>query len=196
MFNVFTTFPVNKLEDLAGKKIRTTPSYEPIMKGLGVATVSMPMGELYTSLETGVVEGACLPAMGNVDFGLHEILKYQLYPNFWTVSSHFTFVNAEWLDNLPEFARNVVTESALQLDQEAKDIYQDWEEWDVSRLRAAGVQPVVLSDEEWFRIQEMQWQGGTKRLRELTPDNAEKLIDICKQWYPPKEPIFPTYDWQ
>jgi tripartite ATP-independent transporter DctP family solute receptor len=54
-----TKFPVNKLEDLKGKKIRVnqSPISVALWKALGAIPTVVPGGEVYTALATGVVEG-------------------------------------------------------------------------------------------------------------------------------------------
>lgn len=195
-FNVFTKKPVKSLADLKGLKIRSTPSYESVMKALGVATVSIPMGDLYTSLQTGVVDGACLPAMGNVGYALQEVLKYQIYPPFWNVDSHLIYVNAAWFDALPADVKNVIVNSVKKVDEESYDVFTKEAALEQPLLRKGGVQPIVFTDDEWWQVQKMQWEFAGARLRQLAPENAEELIKIAQQFYPPKKVVWPPYDWK
>jgi tripartite ATP-independent transporter DctP family solute receptor len=58
--NVVTTRePVRRAEDLAGLKIRTipTPVYIATVNALGASATPMAFGEIYTALETGVLDG-------------------------------------------------------------------------------------------------------------------------------------------
>jgi TRAP-type mannitol/chloroaromatic compound transport system substrate-binding protein len=68
--------------DLTGLKIRTNPFYDPLVKALGAAAVSIAPGELYTALEKGVVDGTAGTAIGIMDYKLHEVTKYLLRPRF------------------------------------------------------------------------------------------------------------------
>jgi tripartite ATP-independent transporter DctP family solute receptor len=54
-----TKFPVNKLEDLKGKKIRVnqSPISVALWEAFGAIPTVVPGGEIYTALATGVVEG-------------------------------------------------------------------------------------------------------------------------------------------
>lgn len=51
--------PVNSLEDLRGLKLRTipTPIYTRTIRALGANPTPMSMGEVYTSMQTGVIDG-------------------------------------------------------------------------------------------------------------------------------------------
>jgi TRAP-type transport system periplasmic protein len=195
-FNVFTKKPVEKLEDLKGMKVRATPSYESLAKALGMSTVSLPMGELYTALETGVVDGALLPSIGNVDYGLHKILRNQVYPFFWFASTHLVNVNAKWFDNLPNDAKQIILTVVQKMDEEAYDLFSELEAKDVKLLREAGLKAVILSDEEWFKVQSLKWEAGKERMKKLSPKNADELLNIASRWNKRDSVFWPTYNIQ
>jgi len=60
--------------DLTGLKIRTSPFYDPMVKSLGGAPVRIAGGEIYTALEKGVVDGACWPSIGALDYKWYEVV--------------------------------------------------------------------------------------------------------------------------
>lgn len=73
--------PITKLEDFKGLKIRTmeVPLHKDAYKALGSSPTPLPFGELYTALQTGVVDGnengpATLEAMK-----FYEVQKYVTY---------------------------------------------------------------------------------------------------------------------
>jgi tripartite ATP-independent transporter DctP family solute receptor len=78
-----TKFPVKKLQDLKGKKIRVnqSPISVALWKALGAIPAVIPAGEMYTALATGVVAGG----MGTFDgfwLGkLYEQAKYGVWTN-------------------------------------------------------------------------------------------------------------------
>ena len=54
---LFCRKPVGKVADLKGMKVRvSTPSMADLIAGLGATTVTMPFGEVTTSLERGVID--------------------------------------------------------------------------------------------------------------------------------------------
>jgi tripartite ATP-independent transporter DctP family solute receptor len=73
-----TKFPVKKIQDLKGKKIRVnqSPINVALWKALGAIPVVIPGGEVYTALATGTVEGAMGPFDGNWETKQYEQAKY------------------------------------------------------------------------------------------------------------------------
>ena len=59
----FTVDPVNSIEDLAGMKLRVSndPVMNGMVNGLGASPTVVSFGELYSALQTGVVDGAEQP---------------------------------------------------------------------------------------------------------------------------------------
>ena len=68
---------IEKMSDLAGLKIRV-PSKNTgrVVEAWGATAVSMPITEVYTSLETGVVDGVLVDTSVLTSFKLGEVVKY------------------------------------------------------------------------------------------------------------------------
>ncbi|WP_312727878.1 TRAP transporter substrate-binding protein DctP, partial [Stutzerimonas kunmingensis] len=58
--NLYTKKPVRKLEDLKGMKIRVigNPLFIDTLNAMGAQGVAMDTGEIYSALQTGVIDGA------------------------------------------------------------------------------------------------------------------------------------------
>ncbi|HLT89899.1 MAG TPA: TRAP transporter substrate-binding protein DctP [Woeseiaceae bacterium] len=53
--------PVRRLEDLSGLRIRAPTELLPVMRALGAEPVSLPMGEVYSALAKGILDGVIAP---------------------------------------------------------------------------------------------------------------------------------------
>ncbi len=78
-FHLYLTKPISR-PDLTGLKIRITPVYRDFFQAPGATVVQTPPGEVYTSLERGVVDGYGWPITGIFDLGWHEKTKYRVDP--------------------------------------------------------------------------------------------------------------------
>jgi TRAP-type transport system periplasmic protein len=70
------THPIGKIDDLKGLRIRVPSELVTVLRDIGADPVSMPMGEVYSSLAKGVLDGVVAPAetLMNLHFG--EVAKY------------------------------------------------------------------------------------------------------------------------
>jgi TRAP-type C4-dicarboxylate transport system substrate-binding protein len=101
--------PVGADGDLKGRKIRGTATYHPLIRMLGGAPVVMPIGETYTSLEKGVVDGAASPVVGLLGVKWYEVAKYVAQPAFGNTHQLFLMNLAAW-NRLSETDQKILLE--------------------------------------------------------------------------------------
>jgi tripartite ATP-independent transporter DctP family solute receptor len=104
------TKPINAPKDLEGMKIRVpaSPILTSLFKGLGASPATVPIGELYTALQTKVVDGEenALPTIEATK--LYEVQKYCSYTSH--VWDCFTLVgNKRNWNALPDDLRAMAT---------------------------------------------------------------------------------------
>jgi tripartite ATP-independent transporter DctP family solute receptor len=105
-----STKPIITPKDLVGMKIRVpaTPLWTSMFKGLDASPASVPIGELYTALQTKVVDGQenALPTIDAVK--LYEVQKFCSYTShMW---EYFALVGNKRVWNaLPEDLRAIAT---------------------------------------------------------------------------------------
>lgn len=76
--------PLRSLADFKGLKVRAAPGVRSdIIKALGAAPAFMMVGDVYTALETGVIDAVSgFSIDGWYKFGIHEISHWLVYPAF------------------------------------------------------------------------------------------------------------------
>jgi TRAP-type transport system periplasmic protein len=74
--------PITSLDQLRGMRIRTPSEIAPLLKQLGADPVTMPMGEVYSSLSKGVIDGVIAPADTLKSLHFNEVAPYL---NEWVV---------------------------------------------------------------------------------------------------------------
>ncbi len=84
---------VRSLDDLKGLKLRTAGAWQEISKNLGASPVSLPGGEVFTSLERGVIDATEWGTLyENKSAGFHKIAKYVIIPGVHQPSAPFECV--------------------------------------------------------------------------------------------------------
>ena len=102
---------IYKPADLKGLKIRT-PQSESIrifVESLGAAPAMIDWTELYSAVETGVVDGFEVPT-AVLMFKLYEVIEFaSITGHTWDMT--FLLINKKWFQELPEDYRRVVIEA-------------------------------------------------------------------------------------
>ena len=103
-----STKPINTAEDLRGFKIRVpvSPMWTSMFKAFDSAPASINASEMYTALQTKVVDGQENPFAVISNFKLYEVQKYcsitnHMWDGFWTL------VNRRSWDRLPPNVRDI-----------------------------------------------------------------------------------------
>lgn len=110
--------PVNSPEDLSGLKIRVqqSPTNVRMMDLLGSSASPMGFGEVYTALQSGIIDGAENNEMSLTDNGHGEVCKYYSYDMHQMVPD-IVIANYNWLEALPEEDRKVFDEGFKVLNE-------------------------------------------------------------------------------
>lgn len=75
-YDLITTFPVKSLGNLKGKKLGHGGPMLPWLAALGATSVQASYNEVYTSMDTGVIDGYSMPANVVTAFKIYEVGKY------------------------------------------------------------------------------------------------------------------------
>lgn len=95
--------PIEKPDDLKGLKIRVqqSPTNVRMMNLLGGSASPMGFGEVYTALQSGIIDGAENNEMSLTDNGHGEVCKYYSYDMHQMIPD-IVLANYEWLESLGE----------------------------------------------------------------------------------------------
>ncbi|TNF22847.1 MAG: TRAP transporter substrate-binding protein [Rhodobacteraceae bacterium] len=107
--------PIAGPDDLKGWKFRSPPGMETeIFEELGASPIVMDFTEIFTALETGIIDGADASGLANnVGLGLYDIVKHATYPGFHSMPSDHLACNKDIWDGLTESQRRII-ETAWQ----------------------------------------------------------------------------------
>ncbi len=102
--------PIAKVDDFKGWKFRSPPGMETkIFEKLGAKPIVMDFTEIFTALETGIIDGADASGLANnVGLGLYDLVKYANYPGFHSMpSDHLACNKAKW-DAMPKAHQRIM----------------------------------------------------------------------------------------
>lgn len=113
--NMYTTKPLNSVDDLAGLKIRVPESslYVDTFKMMGAAPTPLAMGEVYTAIDTGVVSGLENTPDTCLNNSFFEVAKYFNMTNHLNAPTTFS-MSDKVFSSLNEDEQNLLLEAGLQ----------------------------------------------------------------------------------
>lgn len=154
---------INSIEDLRGLKMRIPGLAGDVFNRAGGSSVNIPGGELYTSLQTGVIDAAEWVGPSNDQaFGFDQIARYYYYPGWQEPGSTLELlVNKPAFEALPDDLQAIVTHAARAANQDMLDQY-------------TARNPRALND--------MVAKEGTE-LRRLPDDVIQRLYDISRELF-------------
>jgi len=101
---------INSVDDLKGLKMRIPGLGGEVLKRAGGVPVSLPGGEIFTSLQSGAIDATeWVGPYNDLAFGLYKAAKNYYYPGWHEPSSIIeTFINKEAFEALPDDLQAIV----------------------------------------------------------------------------------------
>lgn len=150
--NFFVTEEFSSIEDMAGRKIRVSsdPILTSVVEELGANPTVISFGELYTSLQSGVVDGADQPTALYESNAFNEVAPY-LIEDGHTMSASEVIVSEDSWAKLNDEQKNAIEEACVATSAYAKEISASIEEECKTRLEDKGVTFVPVEDKQPWR---------------------------------------------
>jgi TRAP-type mannitol/chloroaromatic compound transport system substrate-binding protein len=116
---------INSLDDLKGLKIRMPGLGGEVISRAGAEAINIPGNELYTALQTGVIDATEWVGPANdMAFGFHQIAKYYYYPGWHEPGSTLEFMaNKQALAELPKDLRAILEVAMRSVNADMLDEY-------------------------------------------------------------------------
>ncbi len=115
-YNLITTFPVNSLADLRGRRIAAAGPNLPWLEPVGATPIQGALTEAYTGLQTGVYDGWIMMAASTVGANLHEVAKYWTEVNFGAALTGGVHINLDTLNRFPADVQEIILELGAEFE--------------------------------------------------------------------------------
>jgi TRAP-type mannitol/chloroaromatic compound transport system substrate-binding protein len=175
---------INSVADLKGLKMRIPGLAGEVFAAVGGSPIRIPGGELYTSLQTGVIDAAeWVGPYNDLALGLHEVAKYYYYPGWHEPGAMLEFiVNKQSFEALPEDLQAIVTAASRAANQMMLDEYTARNNNALRQLiDVHGVQLRRLPDDVLAAL----WRGSEQVMQDLVAEDpmAAKVYVSYKAFY-------------
>jgi tripartite ATP-independent transporter DctP family solute receptor len=143
--------PIRSIDDLAGLKFRVMQSdiFVDMVSALGANATPMPYGEVYSSIQTGVIDGAENNWPSYDSSGHFEVAKYYTLNQHLIVPEVLVMSKASF-DKLSAEEQEIVRQAARDSVPLMRELWQEREKVSEQRVRDAGVEIITDIDKTPF----------------------------------------------
>ncbi len=180
-------FTANKsvatVNDFKGVKFRTMES--PIIisqfKALGAVPVPIDFGELYNSLQLGVVEGQENPLVTIESNKFYEVQSHITLSGHAYLAHVLIFSN-DWFNNLPEDIQNILYEKGREIAKWQRQAVQDEEVKYLQTIKDSGTTVIELTDEQKNELMEATKVVHEEYSKQFGSEILEKTYEEIKKY--------------
>jgi TRAP-type C4-dicarboxylate transport system substrate-binding protein len=175
-----STAPLAGPEDLKDWKFRSPPGLETeIFDKLGASPIVMDFTEVFTALETGIIDGADASGLANnVGLGLYDIAQHATYPGFHSMPSDHLAIRKDVWDGLPEDIQRIF-DVAMQ-----KLAFQTALTFEVENAKAAAELPDKgVTIHSWSDEQRAEFRNAALEAWETWADRTPEAREIVDTHY-------------
>jgi TRAP-type C4-dicarboxylate transport system substrate-binding protein len=167
---------VRTLEDLKGLKLRV--SADPVMTGmvtdLGAAATTIPFPELYSALNTGVVDGAEQPVANYLSNAFPEVAPYLLLDGHTLGAVQIVITDNAW-NKLNEEQQGWVMEAGQYASEVCAKVVSEVEAKTFEKLKEAGVTVIEVEDKTpWIEACQKTIKANTEKHADL----YQQILDM------------------
>ncbi|HVL73167.1 MAG TPA: TRAP transporter substrate-binding protein [Beijerinckiaceae bacterium] len=144
--------PIRSLEDLRGLKIRMmgNPIFVDTMNALGGNGIAMGMDQVYSALQTGVVDGAENNPPSYDSFGHYPIAKHYSLTEHLIIPEILVFSRRSW-DGLSKEDQDLIMKLSREAQQEQRKLWDEREAAAMDKIKKAGIEVVTFTDKKPFQ---------------------------------------------
>lgn len=159
--------PITEPSDLQGLKLRSieNPALADALQSLGANPTPMPYGEIYTGIQTNVIEGATLD-WGSVDsMHLAELIGYATSPDAaFLAEPRPVIVSSEFWEGLNEAERELIGSAMEEAAAYEREYFAETLDQAVANVIEAGVTITELDSEAFLAALQPVWDKWAAEL--------------------------------
>lgn len=160
--------------DFSKLKIRSAALYREFLESLGASVVVQGPGEVYTSLERGLVNANCYTVLGYQSFGWNKFTKYRIDPGFFQTDVLISMNKTKW-DSLPEAAKRILQDVALEYERESYEANLKGTDEEGRQMIAGGMKVVELTGAARAAYLEKASRVSWERMQKRDPSSVAAL---------------------
>ncbi|MBC8649211.1 TRAP transporter substrate-binding protein [Pseudomonas sp. MTM4] len=149
--NIYTKEPVRSIEDLKGMKIRVigNPLFIDTLNAMGAQGVAMDTAEIFSALQTGVVDGAENNPPTLLEHNHYRTAKHYTLTGHLILPEPIVMSKTAWNKLTPE-QQELVKTYAKEAQQEERKLWDEKSASSEEKLKAAGVEFIEVDKKPFY----------------------------------------------
>lgn len=170
--------PINEVADLEGMSIRSAPNYNRFFDKLGIHSQMIDPSEVYTALQTGVVEGFVYGGFnGPRKDGWTDSTKYVLDHPFWTQNCVILVNNDKW-NEIAKEDQEAIIQMTGEYEKDMVAHYEELDKKEIEELQSIGVELIQLQEEEANKFLEIAYETEWEHVESEVPEIVDQLREL------------------
>jgi TRAP-type transport system periplasmic protein len=173
--------PINKVEDLAGLKLRVIPNAINVdwVKAVGANPTPMAFPEVYAGLEQGAIDGQENPFSVILANKFYEVQKHLAVTNHQYNPQSLIMSKKVW-DTLSAEQKKIIQDAATEAAKYERQVNRELAAGQLSDLKKAGMQVTELSPAEQAKLREKFKPVVEKHGAAIAATLAEMQAELAK----------------
>ncbi|KMW56815.1 TRAP-type C4-dicarboxylate transport system, periplasmic component [Candidatus Rhodobacter oscarellae] len=171
-----STRPIRGVADFKDWKFRSPPGLATLVfANLGASPIVMDFNEIFTALETGIIDGADAANLtNNIGLGLYDIGEHTNYPGFHSMPADHLACRTDVWEGMPAHHRKIMEVAMDSLALHNATLNEVKNNQNARELRAKGINLYAWSEEELNKYRAAVKAGWTEF---ATTPEAKALLD-------------------
>jgi TRAP-type transport system periplasmic protein len=153
-FVIYMGEEVSSLDDLKGKRIRVFPTLLPIVKALGAEPIVMSMGDIFTAMERGAIDGYMQGPLAQAQ-QFEGLVKTVIFPGVYRAGFPVLINKDTWGMMSPDLQQRLTTFLRDDFAPRMDNIWGDAITDNIAQMEAAGFTILKLPADEAARYEQM-----------------------------------------
>ena len=166
-------------DDLSGLKIRSNPSYDPVVEALGGIPVAVYPAEIYTSLEKGVIDGVAFPQFGANSLRFNEVAKVLVRPPFGSTTLLWA-ANSDVFKRLTPKQQKILMDVGAEVERRAFNQSREDVKKEEQFFLDHGMSIQELSPEQVEAMKAAKIKGTIDLATGRSGKDAQKVLDLMR----------------
>ena len=171
--------PLGADNTLKGRKLRSNPLLDGIIRELGGIPVSMGVQDIYSAAQKGVLDGAAMPTYIAADYKYYEVMKFIGGPAFGA-SNTVILANAKKFDTLSPALQKIILEEGRKMERYGMGVSDRLEAEDTAAILKQGMKFTNFDAATRGKMQRTFTEGIYATALKTTSDDVKAFWEFAR----------------